>query len=173
MKWNPDWRREFMAALKSGSLLLPFSWQQHPHVSSICHPGERSSSPVKQWHPKTSRREKGDQMIWFFYMFCHGRAAALTLKWDRQSRWGPHSEPLLNADGLSRICATQTADRYPDIEQAHVWFCWPTHNQTCFNEISLTSRLPQIHFKTTKTRLTPVQHSPVSPGASVFNFSGG
>lgn len=58
-------------------------------------------------------------MIWvFFDMFRHGRAAALTLKWDRQSRRGPHSEPLLNADGLSGICATHTADRYPDIEQA-------------------------------------------------------
>lgn len=38
-------------------------------------------------------------------MYRHGRAAALTLKWDRESRWGPHSEPLLNADGLSGMCA--------------------------------------------------------------------
>lgn len=113
MKWNPNWGAGVYGW--SENQRSAASLFNNTHVSSVGHLGERR---VTQWRLNTCRT--GKLIRFFFLMFCHGQATSLSFKWDGQSGWGPHSECLLNTDGLSVCfkCATQhqRTDQQRDIE---------------------------------------------------------
>lgn len=112
--------------------------------------------PSETVAPESKQERKGDQVIWFFFTcFVMEEAASLTLKWDRQSRWGPHSEPLLDADGLSGICAWNVQHKLPMCDFADR----RTTKPVLMKSVWLRD-FPQIHFKLQKLGWPPFNTPP-------------